>query len=146
MAISSLYPFNSILHSHSSQSLYLCHSLFQSYGDSLSSSHSFFQPRTLKRSSSTSTTRIFVISSHSNHKILKSNRRSRYGQTMSPYDSEDDDSVGIGDEEDEDDSEDDWLSDVRSIFFISMLTIGCLCPHFLLLIEIFGLYLQITVV
>ncbi|CAK9148850.1 unnamed protein product [Ilex paraguariensis] len=111
MAISSLYPFNSILHSHSSQSLYLCHSLFQSYGDSLSSSHSFFQPRTLKRSSSTSTTRIFVISSHSNHKILKSNRRSRYGQTMSPYDSEDDDSVGIGDEEDEDDSEDDWLSD-----------------------------------
>ncbi|KAK9269399.1 hypothetical protein L1049_001172 [Liquidambar formosana] len=55
------------------------------------------------RSSSSSS---FVVqSTHSNPKILKSNRKSRYGQTLSPYDS-DDEGIGFGEDE-----EDDWFSD-----------------------------------
>ncbi|GAV86842.1 mTERF domain-containing protein [Cephalotus follicularis] len=42
--------------------------------------------------------RFVVLSTHSNPKILKSNRKSKYGQTLSTYDT---------DEEDEDDEEDD---------------------------------------
>ncbi|XP_052207494.1 transcription termination factor MTERF9, chloroplastic [Diospyros lotus] len=43
-------------------------------------------------------TRLFVLSSHSNAKLLKSNRRSRYGKALSPYDGVD----GVED--------DDWFS------------------------------------
>lgn len=50
--------------------------------------------------------KVSVVSSHSNPKILKSNRRSRFGQTLSPYDSDEED----GDAVDEDE-EDDWFSD-----------------------------------
>lgn len=50
-----------------------------------------------------------MTSSHSNPKILKSNRRSRYGQPLSPYETDDDADTStsdvLGDEED------DWLSD-----------------------------------
>ena len=42
-----------------------------------------------------------LFSAHSNPKIVKSNRRSRYGQSLSPYDSEEEDA-----EEGDDDSED----------------------------------------
>lgn len=47
--------------------------------------------------------RIAVVSSHSNPKILKSKHKSKYGQPISPYDTEEDD-----DEENEDG---DWFSD-----------------------------------
>ncbi|CAL5402684.1 unnamed protein product [Camellia sinensis] len=66
--------------------------------------------RRRSKSKSKATTRLFVLSSHSNPKILKSNRRSRYGKTLSPYDS-DDDAGGDGFEYDDDWDEDDWLSD-----------------------------------
>lgn len=50
--------------------------------------------------------RFEVRSTHSSPKILKSNRRSRYGQALSPFDTDDDE------EEDDDDDvvEDDWSS------------------------------------
>ncbi|KAF3615679.1 hypothetical protein FXO38_34979 [Capsicum annuum] len=45
--------------------------------------------------------RICVVSSHTSQKILKPNRRSRYGQPISPYDSEsdEDDAHSFEDEE-----------------------------------------------
>ncbi|KAL0353530.1 UNVERIFIED_CONTAM: Transcription termination factor MT, chloroplastic [Sesamum angustifolium] len=53
-----------------------------------------------------------VASSHSNPKILKSNRRSRYGQSLSAYDTDEDDDDGDGGGSDEvDDDEDDWSSE-----------------------------------
>lgn len=55
-----------------------------------------------------STSRFVALSTHSNPRILKSNRKSRYGQALSPYDSEEDEHEGNED----DDSEEDWLSDV----------------------------------
>ncbi|KAH0709724.1 hypothetical protein KY290_011127 [Solanum tuberosum] len=61
--------------------------------------------------------RICVVSSHTNPKILKPKRRSRYGQPLSPYDSdsdEDDDDDSFEDEEDDDIStSDDESLDVR---------------------------------
>lgn len=63
----------------------------------------------------TSSCRFVVLSTHSNPKILKSNRRSPYGQALSPYDTDE--------EDDEDDvggsSDDDWLLNVS--FFYSLL-------------------------
>lgn len=57
--------------------------------------------------------RICVVSSHTNPKILKPNRRSRYGHTISPYDSESDtDDVDSFQEEEEDDDDDISTSDV----------------------------------
>ncbi|XAR56769.1 hypothetical protein NMG60_11037359 [Bertholletia excelsa] len=56
------------------------------------------------------TTRLFVLSSHSNPKILKSNRRSRNGQRLSPYDSNEDDEE-VEEEEEDDDDDDDWNED-----------------------------------
>ncbi|KAM7498969.1 hypothetical protein LguiA_023383 [Lonicera macranthoides] len=91
MAISSIYPFNSIFPPHSLHSscvdtlkLHLTHQLSR-------------RGRRINRS-----TRSFVISSHSSPKILKSNRRSRYGEILSPYNSDDED-------EDEDDDNDNEL-------------------------------------
>ncbi|KAG8386041.1 hypothetical protein BUALT_Bualt03G0107800 [Buddleja alternifolia] len=54
-----------------------------------------------------------VTSSHSNPKILKSNRRSRYGQPLSPYDSDDEDDGGGGGDGADDWPSDDELSDVK---------------------------------
>lgn len=51
-----------------------------------------------------------VASSHSNPKILKSNRRSRYGQSLSAYDTDEDEDDGGGSDEIDDD-EDDWSSE-----------------------------------
>ncbi|MCE3215756.1 Transcription termination factor mterf9, chloroplastic [Datura stramonium] len=53
--------------------------------------------------------RISVVSSHTNPKILKPNRRSRYGQPISPYDS-DSDADDADSFEDEDDYDDDVLT------------------------------------
>ncbi|CAA3019844.1 Hypothetical predicted protein [Olea europaea subsp. europaea] len=55
---------------------------------------------------------IRVLSSHSNPKIVKRNRKSRYGQPVSPYDSEDDDDGGG-------DVDDDWISDVSFYLYFS---------------------------
>lgn len=52
------------------------------------------------------------MSSHSNPKIVKRNRKSRYGQPVSPYDSEDDDDGGG-------DVDDDWISDVSFYLYFS---------------------------
>ncbi|MCL7045670.1 hypothetical protein MKW94_030255 [Papaver nudicaule] len=54
-----------------------------------------------KRGKRTSTSSFVVLSTHSNPRILKPNLRSPYGQSLSPYDSDDD-----GEEEDDDISED----------------------------------------
>jgi len=61
--------------------------------------------------------RICVVSSHTNPKILKPKRRSRYGQPLSPYDSDsdEDDDDSFEDEEDDDIS----TSDVSFNFLAS---------------------------
>jgi mTERF domain-containing protein len=92
---SSLYPYNPML-----------------FVPTPSSNHpfasSFFKP-----------TKFTVRSSHSNPKILKTNRKSIYGKTISPYDS-DEESEEMDDDDDDDD--DDWFSDDVSfpIFEISI--------------------------
>lgn len=69
--------------------------------------------------------KIGVVSSHSNPKILKSKHKSRYGQPISPYDTdEDDDDCGGVDVENEDD---DCFSDVgfsRSSFFCCFMDVN----------------------
>lgn len=82
----------------------LClHPVFSSPATTLHS-HSLVQTRP-------NTPRFVVLSTHSNAKILKTNRKSRYGQTLSLYD---DDSEEEGEDDDDDDDEgkeDDWLAD-----------------------------------
>lgn len=56
--------------------------------------------------------RICVVSSHTNPKILKPNRRSRFGQPLSTYDSDSDDDDCFEDEDDISTSDDESL-DVR---------------------------------
>lgn len=51
--------------------------------------------------------RFEVQSTHSSPRILKSNRRSRYGEALSPYDT-DDDEEKFDSGDDEDMVEDDW--------------------------------------
>ncbi|RDX79403.1 Transcription termination factor MTERF9, chloroplastic, partial [Mucuna pruriens] len=52
------------------------------------------------------------LAAHSNPKILKTNRKSRYGEALSLYDSdEDDEEIDDDDDDEEDEDEDDWLSD-----------------------------------
>ncbi|KAL6999157.1 Transcription termination factor mterf9, chloroplastic [Sarracenia purpurea var. burkii] len=93
MAVFSLYSFSSILPSRS-----FC------YLDLQPSQFGAWIGRERKRKASN---RLFVLSSHSNPKILKSNRRSRYGQALSPYDSDDG-----GDHDGDDDSDEDgWFSE-----------------------------------
>lgn len=57
-----------------------------------------------------------ALSTHSNPRILKPNRKSRFGETLSPYDSDEEDSFEFDEEEDddEDEDEDDWFDDVSS--------------------------------
>ncbi|XP_076948284.1 transcription termination factor MTERF9, chloroplastic-like [Bidens hawaiensis] len=57
--------------------------------------------------------RFSVSSSHSNPKILKSNRRSRFGHRLSPYDNEHEEEAAV----------DDWLSDVS--WGLSMAILDC---------------------
>ncbi|GAA0186533.1 hypothetical protein LIER_33821 [Lithospermum erythrorhizon] len=57
-------------------------------------------------------TKLEVASSHSNAKILKSNRRTKHGRQLSMYDTDDDEEEDDDDEEEEDDDEEDeWFSD-----------------------------------
>lgn len=96
-AFFSLYPFNAIPHSHSS-----------SLG--VFGSHLTVQPLSTLALHSHSQ-RFVVLSTHSNHKILKPNRRSRYGQALSPFDSDDEEVDDEAEEEDDDDvAEDDSSS------------------------------------
>lgn len=61
-----------------------------------------FKAKIDRRRSSCRTSGFAVLSAHSNPRILKSNRRSRYGQVLSPYDTEDN----------ADDEDGDWFSEV----------------------------------
>lgn len=54
---------------------------------------------------------VVVFASHSNPRILKSNRKTRYGDTLSPYDDAADEEI------DEDEEEDDYLFSDVSMFF-----------------------------
>lgn len=86
-------------------SLLCLHSVFSSPATTLHS-HSLVQTRPY-------TPRFVVLSTHSNAKILKTNRKSRYGQTLSLYD-DDSEEEGEDDDDDDDDDEgkeDDWLAD-----------------------------------
>ncbi|KAJ6770133.1 CGI-12 PROTEIN-RELATED [Salix purpurea] len=74
MAVSSVYPLNPALFSHS-------HSLV------LSQAH--LKARSLRRIIRRGS-RVVVLSTHSNAKILKPNRKSRYGDSLSTYDTDDD--------------------------------------------------------
>lgn len=67
-------------------------------------------PATRRRSRKT---RGFVVTyAHSNPKIINPKKKSRYGQTLSPYDSDEDEE--LDDESDEED--DDWLLNVSFLF------------------------------
>jgi mTERF domain-containing protein len=97
-AFFSLYPFNTIPHhSHSASSLgvYGSHLTVQPLSNLALQSHS---------------QRLVVLSTHSNHKILKPNRRSRYGQALSPFDSDDEEVDDVDGEDDDDVAEDDSSS------------------------------------
>lgn len=72
----------------------------------------------------TKTRRFVALSTHANAKILKSNRKSRYGQQLSLYDDSEEDEEEEEEEEDGDNvEEDDWLvdDDVSFCFLIVML-------------------------
>ncbi|KAL8256396.1 hypothetical protein R6Q59_031463 [Mikania micrantha] len=98
MAVSSLCPSNSSVYS-----LFPNHPVL--YFESL---RIYLQNRlNSRRRSSSSCSRFAVSSSHSNPKILKSNRRSRFGQRLSPYDSDKEND----DIHDDDDDDDFWLFD-----------------------------------
>lgn len=110
----SLYTFNTILlHSHSSLRT-VCGSHL-----SVQSLSNFIGGGIVKRSSRrrrrNGTCRFVVLSTHSNPRVLKSNRRSRFGSVLSPFDS-DEEEEDVEDEDDEDDDDDDdvagddWLS------------------------------------
>lgn len=105
--------------SYASSLLYFAASLQYSTADPVSN------PRRIKGRNCSCKTRI--ASSHSNPKILKSNRRSRYGQPLSPYDTDDDDDGGGSDEVDGD--EDDRTSDV--CFFIFCYIYFCVSTFWL---------------
>ncbi|KAK7320328.1 hypothetical protein VNO77_29709 [Canavalia gladiata] len=89
-AIISLYPYNPLLH------LWTC-------------SGSVFLKLEKQHLGSRRWNNLVELAAHSNPKILKTNRRSRYGQALSPYDSDDGDDDE--DMDDDDDNDDVWLSD-----------------------------------
>lgn len=92
--------------------LYL-HSVFSSPATILHT-HSLVQTRPSKG-------RFVVSSTHSNSKILKSNRKSRYGKLLSLYDDDSEE-----EEEEEDDvAEDDWLADD----YVSSLEVSIFFKH-----------------
>lgn len=116
----SFYTFNTLLHSHS-----------HSHSPPTSSSTSHFTEQSLsnlfggegegivKRSKRrrSGACRFVVLSTHSNSRILKSNRRSRFGNVLSPFDSDEEkDAEDDEDDDDDDDNDDvaenDWLPNV----------------------------------
>ncbi|KAL5548562.1 hypothetical protein UlMin_003793 [Ulmus minor] len=110
MTAFSLYPSTSILHSSSSSSFSLILGRTHLSLSSLSSSNGGGGRVFVKERDGTCRFVVF-FSTHSNPKLLKSNRRSRYGQALSPYDSDEDEEVVEEEEDDGDVSEDDWFSD-----------------------------------
>ena len=65
----------------------------------------------------TSVYRLVVLAAHSNPKILKTNKKSRFGEALSPYDSDEDDEEMEDEDDDDDLLPNDWLSDVSFIHF-----------------------------
>lgn len=97
--ISTFYPYNPVRPSSSFSSL------FSNLGKCLLTS---------KPTPGRGRRKLVVFAAHSNPKILKTNRKSRFGQALSPYDSDADDEAMEDEDEDDDDGVvlDDWLSDV----------------------------------
>lgn len=69
------------------------------------------------------TRRFVALSTHSNAKIIKTNRKSRYGRQLSMYDNSEEDIEEEAEEDEDDVEEDDWLvdDDVSFCFFIVLL-------------------------
>lgn len=83
-----------------------------------------------RKRSGSSSFKVFVLSAHSNPKIVKTNRRSRFGTTLSPYDSDHEDADSDFDDDDEvdDDEDDDWFSEVTLFKIVSIRKL--IFPHF----------------
>ncbi|XP_062077664.1 transcription termination factor MTERF9, chloroplastic [Humulus lupulus] len=96
-------PTSSVL--HSSSNICLTHFALSSISNPIGGGSLSFKPRTRA-------CRFLVLfSAHSNPKIVKSNRRSRYGQALSPYDSEEEDEEEGGDDNEDEDEFEDWSTD-----------------------------------
>lgn len=89
------------------------------------------------------------MSTHSNPRILKVNRKSRYGRPLSPFDSDDDDEgVEFDDGEDEDEDEEDWSDEVSIFFFLCNFFLfrfrvcdACLhCPRVAFMVFAYGVH------
>ncbi|XP_020206551.1 transcription termination factor MTERF9, chloroplastic isoform X2 [Cajanus cajan] len=93
-AIMSLYPYNPLLYFSTSSS-------FRSQFWNLERGH--LRCEKLQN--------LVELAAHSNPKILKTNRKSRYGEALSLYDSDEDDEETDEDDDDDDDDDADWLSD-----------------------------------
>ncbi|WCJ33044.1 Mitochondrial transcription termination factor family protein [Euphorbia peplus] len=108
MAVCSLYPFN-----QSFQSEICCHSVSRSPTKFREIASDSSWRRRRRRRSSSRVGRLVVSSTHSNAKILKSNKKSRFGKPLSPYvtDDDDDDDTDHDNEDHDDDDDDDWLLD-----------------------------------
>ncbi|KAF3954241.1 hypothetical protein CMV_020390 [Castanea mollissima] len=101
----SFYTFNTLLHSHSpptsSPTSHLTeHSLSNLFGGEGEG----IVKRSKRRRSGAC--RFVVLSTHSNSRILKSNRRSRFGNVLSPFDSDEEKDAEDDDDDDDDDDED----------------------------------------
>ncbi|EEF33364.1 transcription termination factor MTERF9, chloroplastic [Ricinus communis] len=103
MAVSCMYPFNNP--TLPSQPHLFLHSV-----SSESKMREFYYIEDRRRRRSRVSSKLVVLSTHSNAKILKSNRKSRFGQTLSPYAS-DDDEEEEEDDDDDNDSDKSWFSD-----------------------------------
>ncbi|OVA15106.1 Mitochodrial transcription termination factor-related [Macleaya cordata] len=108
MAVICFYFFNSrLIHTSFPQSSSSSSNLFRSNFNGEATVKNI-RGRKGKRSSTSS---FVVLSTHSNPRILKPNLRSRYGQSLSPYDSDDDDDGEVDCEEDDLSSDDDDVVD-----------------------------------
>ncbi|OWM81349.1 hypothetical protein CDL15_Pgr007387 [Punica granatum] len=105
MAVLSVYPFSPVLQLPSASCTdLLCHFPARSL---------FHLSKTREKGDrrKAGSRRFVALSTHSNPRILKPNRKSRYGQTLSPYDSDDEESFDFDEGEDDDE---DWFDDVSS--------------------------------
>lgn len=105
----SFYTFNTLLHSHShspTSSSSTSHLTEHSLSNLLGREGEGIVKRSKRRRSGAC--RFVVFSTHSNSRILKSNRRSRFGNVLSPFDSDEEkDAEEHHDEDDDDDDDDD---------------------------------------
>ena len=105
------FKFSTLLHSHSSSST--SHLTEQSLSNLFGGEGEGIVKRSKRRRSGAC--RFVVLSTHSNSRILKSNRRSRFGNVLSPFDSDEEKDAEDDDDEDDDDgdvAENDWLPNV----------------------------------